>query len=228
MSSAGSEDLHLPPPRMPRVQGQNATEFTHHYVKDLILDLEIAPDAVITEKQVIAAIGLSRTPVREAFLRLQEERLVTLVPRGGAKVARITARQVRELAETRLLLENYAAEQICQHRIPTQTKLMALIERQETLVAIPDLIRVDRAFHAALVAAIGNTVMSSVYESLGDHQQRNGVLAFTLEPVRRSTATQHHRAIADALSEFDLSAAKRAIAEHLTISEQGYQRLLPH
>jgi hypothetical protein len=95
-------------PLATRSDGQNATSFVHDYLKNLILDLVIPPDTIVTEMQVATATHLSRTPVREAFLRLHEERLVELIPRGGTLVPRITSRQVRELYETRLLHEMHA------------------------------------------------------------------------------------------------------------------------
>lgn len=220
----------LPPAS--RSEGQNATSFVHDYLKNLILDLVIPPDTIVTEMQVVAATGLSRTPVREALLRLHEERLVELIPRGGALVPRITARQVRELYETRLLHEMHAVEAICRHRICTETRLFPLVEQQERLEAeqaeVPALIRVDRLFHSAIVSAAGNTVLSTVYDSLGDHQQRIGVLSFSLDRSRSPQANVQHRELATALREYDLEKAGAALSDHLVLGERGIERLLPH
>ena len=219
-------------PLASRSSGQNATSFVHDYLKNLILDLVIPPDTIVTEMQGAAATGLSRTPVREAFLRLHEERLVELIPRRGALVPRITSRQVRELYETRLLHEMHAVEAICRHQISTESRLFPLVEQQERLEAgqadVPAIIRVDRLFHSAVVAAAGNTVLSTVYDSLGDHQQRIGVLSFSLDRSRSPKANIQHRELAAALRDFDLEKARAALSDHLILGEQGLERLLLH
>jgi DNA-binding GntR family transcriptional regulator len=219
-------------PLASRSDGQNATSFVHDYLKNLILDLVILPETTVTEMQVAAATGVSRTPVREAFLRLHEERLVELIPRGGALVPRITSRQVRELYETRLLHEMHAVEAICLHRISTENQLFPLVEQQERLEAeqaeVPALIRVDRLFHSAIVSAAGNTVLATVYDSLGDHQQRIGVLSFSLDWSRSKQANVQHRELAAALRDYDMEKARVALHDHLVLGEQGIEQLLPH
>ena len=217
-------------PSVVRPEGYHATTFVHDYLKDLILDLTVAPGTLLTEKEVAAATNLSRTPIREAFLRLHEERLLEVQPRRGALVPRITSRQVRELYEVRLLLEARAAEVICAERIPTESRLMPVVDEQDRLYAAgasaPELIRVDRRFHATLIAAAGNTVMATVNESLGDHHQRTGVLSFSLDRTRCETAIVQHRAIAKALAAFDHDAARAEIEQHLVRGEREFERLL--
>lgn len=84
------------PPKTP------AKDFAYDYVKRLIVDLVVAPGTLITEKDIAEATGLSRTPVREAFLRLDAEKLIQLFPRRGAWITPVTVRQIRELSRTRL------------------------------------------------------------------------------------------------------------------------------
>lgn len=218
-------------PVVERTDGQNATVFVHGYLKDLILDLVVAPNTLITEMDVARATGLSRTPIREAFLRLHEERLVEIFPRG-ALVSPTTARQIRELYEVRFLLESHAAEVICTEQLPVIGTLAPLCAQQETLyndgALAPALIRVDRQFHSELIAAAGNTVMSTLNDSLGDHHQRTGVLSFSLDRQRCEKAIMQHREITEALADFDLKRAKAAIERHLVVGERELERLLRH
>jgi DNA-binding GntR family transcriptional regulator len=227
-SRVGDGDL----PEARRPAGMNATIFVHGYLKQLILDVAIPPDTLLTEMDVAKATGLSRTPIHEAFLRLHEERLVDLLPRRGALVPRITARQVRELYDVRLLLESRAAEIICTDRVPSADKLTALCDEQDGLdrrgAPVPELIAVDRQFHSALIGLAGNTVMSTVNDSLGDHHQRTGVLSFTLDRQRCRIAVEQHRRIADALSRFDFPSARAGLEEHLVVGERELERLLAH
>lgn len=218
-------------PARTRPDGVNATTFVHSYLKALILDLVLPPDTLITEMDVAKATGLSRTPIREALLRLHEERLVEIFPRRGALVPKITARQVRELYELRLLLETHAAESICQQHLETTGRLLELCDRQERMDAagasVPDLIRVDREFHAGLMAAAGNSVITAMYTSLGDHFQRTGVLSFSLDRGRSATAVADHREIALALQRFDLSAALAGLERHLRHRPETFLQMVP-
>lgn len=219
-------------PAVERTNGQNATVFVHGYLKDLILDLVVAPNTLITEMDVARATGLSRTPIREAFLRLHEERLVEIFPRRGALVSPTTARQIRELYEVRFLLESHAAEVICTEQLSVTSTLAPIWAEQETLyndgALAPALIRVDRRFHSELIAAAGNTVMSTINDSLGDHHQRTGVLSFSLDRRRCEKAIVQHREITEALADFDLKSAKAAIERHLVVGERELERLLRH
>lgn len=219
-------------PKRERPSGKNATSFAHGYLKDLILDLTLEPGTLITEMDVAEAIQLSRTPIHEALLRLHEERLVELLPRRGALIPWITARQVRELYEVRVLLESRAVEIICEEQIHVAEELLSICEKQEDLdnkQAPPTaLIQVDRQFHSLLIAAAGNTVMEMVNDSLGDHNHRTGVLSFSLEPHRCQLAVAEHRRIAEALCNFDLVGAKSGIERHLVAGARELERLVRH
>ena len=217
-------------PTVSRPKGQNATHFVHDYLKQLILDLTIPPDTLIMETDVVAVTGLSRTPIREALLRLHEERLVELLPRRGALVPRISAGQVRELYDVRLLLETRAAEIICEDGIYVTNRLLALCDEQDELdrsgALASALIQVDRRFHSTLIAMAGNSVMAAINDSLGDQHQRVGVLSFTLDRRRCAIAVENHRAIARALAERDLPATKKTLEEHHIVGERDLERLL--
>lgn len=227
------QGIHLAADALPAAEkpaDQKATEFAHDYLKSLILDLAVEPGTIVTEMSVAHATGLSRTPIREALLRLHEERLVELLPRRGALVSWITARQVRELYEVRQLLEGRAIEIICADRVPVADKLAELCDRQEELdrsgAPVGELIRVDRQFHSLLISSTGNSVLEMINESLGDHHQRTGVMSFTLDRSRCATAVGQHRDLARALKSFDADAAQAALEQHLVVGERSLELLL--
>ncbi|HEX3778922.1 MAG TPA: GntR family transcriptional regulator [Pseudonocardiaceae bacterium] len=208
-----------------------AKDFAYSYIKDLILDLTLPPGHIVTEMDVATVTGLSRTPVREAFLRLDAERLIQLIPRRGALVTVVTARQIRELSKTRLVLELHAAQEIVANRIEVAETLFPLIEKQETLLAqgvgYPEVVACDRAFHTAIISAVGNTELTELYRSMGDRQQRTGVTSFSAVPGRAEVAAPHHRRIAEALKRFDLAEAEDALREHLERNAPDLERYLP-
>ncbi len=221
-------------PRLPvvaRPADEPAKDFAYRYIKDLILDLTLPPGHIVTEMDIATVTGLSRTPVREAFLRLDAERLIQLIPRRGALVTTVTARQIRELSKTRLVLELHAAQEIVANRIEVADTLFPLVEQQAELLAdgagFREVIAVDRAFHTAIVAAVGNTELTELYRSMGDRQMRTGVASFTNIPGRAETAVPHHRRIAEALKRFDLDDVENALRDHLERNAPDLERYLP-
>ena len=208
----------LPPStRDPRVK---ATDFADDYLKELIVTLQLPPLTVVTESEVATAIAVSRTPVREAFLRLSAERLLEYVPRRGAMVPAITLRSIREQAETRVVMEGYGVDWICEHRVPVAPDLYELVEQQAAVNpdepgAIPHMVAIDKEFHWTLVKATGNTEFARLYNSLHDRQLRTGIAMFTAVPNRPHTAVDHHRAIADAIAEFDRDRAQALLKHHI-------------
>lgn len=208
-----------------------AKDFAYQYVKALIVDLTLPPGDIVTEMDIAGVTGLSRTPVREAFLRLDAERLIQLLPRRGALVAPVTARQIRELSRTRLALELYAVRELHERRIPVAESLWPLVHKQRALLddgaPYPEIIACDREFHATLVRAVGNTVLAELYESMGDRQQRTGVAAFMAQPGRAEFAVEHHRQITEALEREDLAGAEAMLREHLDRHTDELDRYLP-
>lgn len=219
-------------PQASRPRGVPAKDFAYDYVKRQIVGLELPPGHIVTEMDIATVTGLSRTPVREAFLRLDAEGLIELLPRRGALVAPVTVRQIKELSETRLVLELHAAQQICRNRIACADELDDLVERQRALTAdgasYVDVIECDVTFHTHLVAAVGNTELTHLYESMGDRQRRTGVAAFRAQPGRPESAIEHHAAIVAALAACDEEAAEAALREHLHRSTPALERYLPH
>src|ERR687894_1362836 len=84
------------------------TEAAYTYTKQRVLDATYAGGDLLTEGEVADALGISRTPVREAFLRLEGEGLLRLYPKRGALVVPVSAGEVRAVMETRALVERFA------------------------------------------------------------------------------------------------------------------------
>lgn len=226
---AGDPVVLPPATRPPNVP---AKDFAYEYVKRRILEFVLPPGHIVTEMDIATVTGLSRTPVREAFLRLDAESLIDLLPRRGALVSPVTVRQIKELSETRLVLELHAAQQICRNRIACADELNDLAERQRALTAdgasYVDIIECDVTFHTRLVAAVGNTELTHLYESMGDRQRRTGIAAFRAQPGRPESAMEHHRAIVTALATYDEHTAESMLREHLHRSTPALERYLPH
>ena len=197
-----------------------AAEYTYVYLKQLIVTLALPPLSIITENEVAAATGVSRTPVREAMLRLQSERLLNLIPQRGAMVPAITLRAIQEQAVTRTVLEGYGVEWICEHQVPIADSLYELVETQQSIYdadpeRVVEMVTVDKEFHWTLVKATGNTEFAHLYNSLHDRQLRIGIAMFQAVPPRRCTAIGEHLEIAKAVEQFDRPRALELLEAHL-------------
>src|SRR3954447_8432723 len=108
-----------PPPAADRV---------YAHVKQGVLDRRYEGGTLLTEGELGEAVGVSRTPVREALLRLEAEGLIKLYPKKGALVLPVSAQEIADVVETRLLVEEHAARKA----VPAPP---GLIERLEDLLA---------------------------------------------------------------------------------------------
>ncbi|OLT07703.1 hypothetical protein BJF90_13560 [Pseudonocardia sp. CNS-004] len=106
-----------------------------------------------------------------------------------------------------------------------------LVDRHQELLTAgagnAEMVACDRAFHIAIVSAVGNTELTDLYRSMGDRQQRTGVTSFSLIPGRAEIAVPHDRRIAEALKRFDLDEAEEALREHLERLAPDLERYLP-
>lgn len=203
-----------------REVGVKASEHAYNYLKELIVTLQLPPRTIITEKEVATALGMSRTPAREAFFRLESERLVEMLPRRGAMVPDITLRNIREQAETRVVLEGYGVRWICENELPTSQKLHDLVFSQQEVYDsepenIVDQVLIDKEFHWTLVKATGNTEFARLYNSLHDRQVRTGIAMFRAVPCRAQNAIEQHAAIANALDTHETDKALMLLENHL-------------
>ena len=175
----------------------------------------------LTEETIGSDLGLSRTPVREAFLRLEAEGLIKLVPNKGAVIPPITERDVREVMEVRSVLEEWAAREVCESeesRCKVATSLEALsveMRRVGEAGEIADFIDYDRVFHGEPIVATGNRVMHDIYGRLRDQQVRMGVHAVLTGQERVEAVCAEHAAMVEAYGSGDAERVCAAIEAHL-------------
>src|SRR5271170_6359277 len=120
-----------------------AKDRAHDYVKAQVLSGAFAGGELISEGEVAVALGMSRTPVREAFLRLEAEGLLRLYPQRGALVVPVSSEESRAVIEARLVLEQFAVRKVI-GRGPAACaavfeRLSAELQRQRDSIAKSDL-----------------------------------------------------------------------------------------
>ncbi|MGZ4509848.1 MAG: GntR family transcriptional regulator [Mycobacterium sp.] len=192
------------------------------HVKAQVLTGAYPGGELISEGDVAAELGMSRTPVREAFLRLEAEGLLRLYPQRGALVVPVSPDEVRAVIEARSVLEQFAATKVI-GRGPAACaavfeRLSHELHRQREAVAAADwreFLDADRAFHAVTLDESGNTILSGFYSSLRDRQMRMIGESALRDPGRTAKIIGEHRGIAEALRDGDEPRARQAVRTHL-------------
>jgi len=201
-------------PARPRSAGDRAYEG----IVTAILAGEVAEGGFLDEVNLSLAVGTSRTPVREALQRLQAERFVDLVPRRGAQVRVVNAREMAEVYQARYIVESHAIRNVCARRLGAPPEAPGLLEELEAAGRSGDWnasARLDQQLHSAIVHWQGNDVLSEMYDSLRPRQVRLGVRTLTVAPERLDTIGSEHRELVDALDAHDGERAVAVLGTHL-------------
>ncbi|MFF1835556.1 GntR family transcriptional regulator [Streptomyces sp. NPDC058231] len=203
----------------PPVKQPPAAERVYTHIKQAVLDRSYEGGTLLTEGDLAEAVGVSRTPVREALLRLEVEGLIKLYPKRGALVLAVSAQEIEDVVETRLLVEEFAARKA----VPAPAKLIArleeLLDEQRQHGAAGDLAAVsvaDRCFHAEIVRNAGNEILSRLYDQLRDRQLRMGVAVMEAHPDRIAANITEHTELLEAIRAGDPDIAAQVVRRHVS------------
>ncbi|MBF6593068.1 MAG: GntR family transcriptional regulator [Thermaceae bacterium] len=207
--------------------GTNRTKEVYETLKEAILTQQLPPTTPLIESQLAQALGLSKTPVREALLHLANEGLVNLEPIKGASVHSLSLSEIRDIFEMRLHLEPLALIQSAP--LLSEAELGALeqllVEAESALVK-PDFARLsllNLQFHRGLYSAASNRLLVGWLDSLGERRRLLSLQGW--QRHNRSLAEwQEHRAILRAVQKGQTEVAALRLREHI---EQFYA-LLEH
>jgi DNA-binding GntR family transcriptional regulator len=202
-------------PRSPKPEAAQDAAFA--WLKKHVVTLSRTEGTFLTEAEVCRATGWSRTPVREALLRLEADGLLRIVPKKGAFVPPITELEVEAIMQARGLVEDFCVRCAVHAGELLAPELDRLLGRQEEEQSSPlAFIELDREFHRAIVRAADNPVLADFYESLRDRQTRMGVHAIATSGQRIASVLSEHRAIVEGVRSGDADEAAASMALHLT------------
>ncbi|MEU1624071.1 GntR family transcriptional regulator [Streptomyces sp. NPDC020096] len=196
-----------------------AAERVYAHVKQAVLDRSYEGGTLLTEGDLAEAVGVSRTPVREGLLRLEAEGLIKLYPKKGALVLPVSAQEIADVVETRLLVEEHAVRKVVPASAQLLRRLEELLDEHEEHRETGDLAAAaatDRCFHAAIVRAAGNEILSQLYDQLRDRQLRMGVAVMHAEPDRIAKNIEEHAEILAALRAGDGERAAAVVRRHVS------------
>ena len=146
------------------MQASSLADRAYLSIRDLIVSLELAPGALIDERQLVETLSIGRTPVREALRRLAQEQLVEVFPRRGMFVTGVDVRDLARISEVRAALEPEGARLAAERATDEERDALASLSDQITGGA--DLMGLDERIHRAVYAAAHNHLLE---KTLGEY-----------------------------------------------------------
>jgi DNA-binding GntR family transcriptional regulator len=216
----------MPPPQPERSNPERSNaDDAYQAIWRLLVTVAIPPGGAFTEGELVERLGIGKTPVREALLRLKAENRITGQPRAGYWAAPVTLKDVRDTCRAVGYLEAKASRHACD--VDTRTVLDPLQAKVEE-AAVSDAagkttdgwIRADWRFHLTLARCDENWVQADMMARLGDSILRFGYLALALGASSRRLA-HHHDDLLDALAKTDHEAAVAATADIWAAAESN-------
>ena len=198
--------------------GASLVDAAYEQIRRRILDNVWPPGHRALEQEVALALGMSRTPVREALMRLRNEGLVEVIPRHGMRVLPVSPADMREIYEILTALECVAAESLARRR-PSNAELKPLVDATKAMdkaLKGNDLdawAAADERFHAHLVELSGNRQLQATVLNYGDRAHRARMFTLRLRP-KPVNSTQEHRQMVERLRAGDAAGAAAVTRAH--------------
>lgn len=193
-------------------------ERIYEALKRAIMSMDAAPgEHRLDERQLSEDLGVSRTPIREALCRLEQEGFVRTVPRKGAYVARKSKREIIEIITVWAALESMAARLITLHAsdeaIASLRQMFATFREDQVEAKIDEYSEANIRFHQAIVDICGCDLLKQMAENLFIHMRwiRGRTIG---EDNRASRSIIDHMNIIEALEARDTGLAERLVREH--------------
>jgi DNA-binding GntR family transcriptional regulator len=191
----------LRPPRRSNPDDSGAfrsrADEVHAQLKRDIAEFTLVPGDRFTENEISERLGVSRTPVRQALFRLQQEGFVEVLFRSGWRVLPFDFDQFEQLYDLRMVLETTAVRRLCENDRHIDRALLDslmgiwLVPPAERNADGVQVAQWDEAFHCALVEAAGNAEMARVHRDVTERIRIIRRLDFTQQPRIAATYDEH-------------------------------------
>lgn len=194
------------------------TATAHLKLRQLILNNKWPPGFQATEQEVASQLGMSRTPVREALMRLQQDGLVSVIPRHGMRVLPVSTADMKEIYEILTSLESTAAELaagrgLSDEQLHGLEKATADMDHALSEDDLEGWAQADARFHEQLLELGGNQMLKSVVLNFIDRAHRVRMLTLKMRP-KPVNSTREHAALVEAIRAGDREKARNIHRAH--------------
>lgn len=202
-----------------RVRNESSAEYTFRVLKASIINLRLPPGCTISEQEIADLLKVSRTPVREAFIKLTQETLLEVLPQKGTYVSLIDPDQVEESKFLRESLEKEVVKTACNGSFPPEALrlLRRHIALQDKCMQAKDylqLFALDESMHGAIFTACNKGRIWGAIQQMNTHYNRVRMLNLTYG-YDWPLIIEQHRLIVRAIADGDAARAEEAVDVHL-------------
>jgi len=198
---------------------ESAATRAYTHIRDGIIEGRYETGTMLGEAGLAAELSVSRTPIRAALVRLQEEQWITIYPRRGALVRGLSERELTDLADARYVLESAAIQRADAPQITRLAgRLTEQIAEQQAAFEAEDIARfveLTTAFHRSFVEVGGNGVLLELSDRLADRQR---YMLFKIGPTllqRCESILEEHRQLVAALGDVDSARFSATLRGHI-------------
>lgn len=196
---------------------ETARDYALRVLKGNIISLELAPGTSISENELAAEIGISRTPVREAIIELAKAYLIEIYPQRGSFVSLIDSKMVEEARFLRRVMDTAVIEEVCETCDEEGLRLLEEnVELQEFYLSkgmTDKIFDLDNKFHRSIYVVAKKDIIYDIHSTLMIHFDR--VRNLSVVTVKNNGIVGEHRAMIEAIRAKDKKAASELVAKHL-------------
>ncbi|NOY87291.1 MAG: GntR family transcriptional regulator [Deltaproteobacteria bacterium] len=198
-------------------------------LRESIIRRELPPGQKLTEPELAAKLGISRTPIREAFRQLESEGFLAVIPRRGAVVSTITAKQVEDFYEIKSLLEGFAARVVAEKISDSDIEKLKRVNSQLAGLAekgqLEAFFAKNNDFHNYFIKLCGNEKLLEIRD--GMVQRFKGFRMATLSlPGRLMESVNQHKSIIRAFEKKDGRLAEAVVVEHALLGGEELVKMI--
>jgi DNA-binding GntR family transcriptional regulator len=200
-----------------KIQYVTVSDSAYLWIKNAILNGTLKAGERLVQEELTEKLGVSRTPVRDAIKRLESEGLLVSRPHYGAFVFQPSKKQLREIYEIRILIEQYCAAKAC--NVATDKELQSIKSINDKMAKVSPLaneyMQLDFQFHKRIADLSGCSNMTiEILEGLWNKSCSFKSLYFQMEGCTENTISKHY-SIVESLIKRDIAGVQKAIADHL-------------
>ncbi len=216
------EEIQLP--AQPEPRNGNSSQQAYERLRQKIIESELAPGSHLLEQELAEMLGVSRTPIREAAIRLQGEGLVEIVPRHGIRIVPTSVTDISHIYQVLISLESTAAGLVAARPGVDLSPLENACQQMTDALEAQDMhawAAADEAFHEALVQLGGNARLAQVVMNCRDqvHRVRRFTQQLRPHPQPKKSIAEHFEII-EAMRRGDAARASRLYRAH---RERGWR-----
>lgn len=217
---------------------ETAREYAFRVIKENIISLDLTPGSMVSENVLAEEMGVSRTPVREAFIELSKLKVIEIYPQKGSYISLIDSDLVEEASFARLILEKAMVDIAC--NVATKEDLLKLEENlrlQEFYLEHPSQdkqlqqdrqLQLDNEFHEMIFGISNKKIIYDLLGGILTHFDR--VRRLSLNIIKDSKVISDHRSLLEAIKAKDSETAQDIITKHLSrykVDEQELREKYP-